>query len=476
MPARLRPIAVATTLLLLAGFILSGYVNVDKAEAADAPDPGGGGYKHWLGEFNQADNETELEHYANWVLDQVGVPSEEQGRRKPNGYLMAELDMVWLYLTSAEADKANGLIGQNGLDAAETTSVVSLPEPVEGGGPWVTPGHRGREIVPSGITRIGVPVDEWRSSPSSNGVSVAIIDTGVDGRHPDLNVVGGFNCSQDNRGPEGYDIDPHGHGTHIGGTIGARFNGSDVVGVAPGVSLWSEAVFGAAGSASGAMVACGVNQALAHGADVLSLSLGGQHIATRCGGPSVYTNVFCKAARRAVVVVAAGNDAMDAINFGPANVDASGLVTVGAFIDYDGAGGGLGYGYPGCGYEHRDDYLAVFSNFGFEVEVVAPGGCVESTLPASQLGWMSGTSMATPHVSGIFAAFMAEFPDCRGEDAVRTVLKYARDYAAAHPEEGYDGWPGAEPPPIIRYVDEEPLRIQPTPPAEPTPCAFEEDE
>ena len=427
-------------------------------------------YEHWVGEFAPG---SDLEHYADWVLDQVGVPAEDRAGRKPDGYLFTELDMVWLYLTGDEADRANGLIGQNGLDAAETTSTVSLPEPVEGGGPWVSPGQRGYEIVPAGITRIGVPVDEWRSAPSSGGVLVAAVDTGTDGRHPDLNVVGGFNCSQDNRGPEGYDIDVHGHSTHLSGTIGARLNGSDVVGVAPGVGILSEAVFGSAGSASGAMVLCGVNKALEHGADIISASLGGEHLATRCGGPSVYTNGWCKAARRAVVVVAAGNSAMDAIFFGPANVDAPGLVTVGAMIDYDGLAGGAGRGYPGCGYEHRDDYVAVFSNWGPDVDVVAPGGCVESTMPNNMLGWMSGTSMATPHVSGIFAAFMAEFPDCRGEEAVRTVLNYAERWARDHPEDGYDGWPGDpdNAPPLIRYVDEDPLDFQD--PEEPKPCAFQ---
>lgn len=423
---------------------------------------------HWVGEFEPGAN---LDHYDDWVLDQVGVLASDHAARKPNGHLMWELDMIWLYLTIDEADDANALIGQAPLTAAETTGVVSLPEPVEGGGPWVSPGQRGTQIIPVGLTRIGVPAAEWVSSPSSNGVRVAVIDTGTDGRHPDLNVAGGYNCSQDDRGPEGYDIDLHGHSTHLSGTIGAIFNDSDVAGIAPGVAIYSEAVF-STGSASGAMVLCGLNKALEHGADVINASLGGEHIATRCGGPSVYTNGWCKAAMRAVVVVAAGNDTMDSIFFGPANVDAPGLVTVGAFIDYDGIGGEQGRGHPGCGYQHRDDYLAVFSNFGVMVDVVAPGGCVESTMPGNQLGWMSGTSMATPHVTGVFAAFMAEFPDCRGDDAVRAVLGYARTWARDHPEDGYSGWPGADPPPMIRWVDEDPLRIQD--PDEPKPCAFQE--
>lgn len=444
-----------------------GYVWSPDADAA-APAEMPADMVHWVGEFDPG---ADLEHYADWVLDQVGVDPDERASRKPDGYLFTELDMVWLYLTQDEAGDANGLIGQAPLMNAEIAGVVSLPTPVDGGGPWVAPGHRGYETVPAGITRIGVPVDEWRSAPSSGGVRVAVVDTGIDGRHTDLNVVGGFNCSQDMRGPDGFDIDLHGHATHVAGTIGAKFNDADVVGVAPGVALLSEAVF-STGSASEAMVLCGVNKALEHGADVISASLGGEHLATRCGGPSVYTNGWCKAARRAIVVVAAGNETVDAITRGPANVP--GVVTVGAVIDYDGEPGGVGRGYPGCGYMHLDDYFAVFSDFGETVDVVAPGGCVESTLPAAATGWSSGTSMATPHVSGVFAAFLAKFPDCRGDEAIRTVLNYAERWAREHPDDEYSGWPGADPPPLIRYVDEEPLRIQPDP-EEPRPCAFESE-
>lgn len=461
---RVRFAALLTSIVLLAGVIVSGYWNVDRAEAAEA-----GAYTDWVGQFDQAQDVDELGHYAEWTLTQIGVPAADWASRMPPREcgLMGELGMVWLFLTPAEAAKANALVGQGGLDAAESTGVVSLPEPVAGGGPWVAPGRRGTEITPVGLERIGVPVDTWRSAPSSNGVRVAVIDTGIDGRHDDLNVVGGINCSLDERGVDGYDIDLHGHGTHVGGTIGAAFNDLDVVGIAPGVALFSEVTFSASGSASGAMVLAALNHALVDGADVISASLGGMSVPSRCGGPSVYTNGWCKAAQRAVVVVAAGNDTEDAILHAPANVE--GVVTVGAIIDYDGEPGGLGRGSTGCGYQHLDDYVAVFSNFGSVVDVVAPGGCIESTLPFQQTGWMSGTSMATPHVTGVFAAFMAHFPDCRGQAAIRTVLGYADDFPV-----DYDGWPGAEPPPLIHYVNEDPLRIQPLPPAEPTPCKFEE--
>lgn len=466
---RLRLAALISIVLIFAGSLMA--VMPGQAAAAE-PD----GMVHWVGEFEAG---SDLEHYADWVLDKVGVSGDDFCDRKPgcpqggDGWRMTELDMIWLFLTPTEAEKANALVGQAPLVAAELTGVVSLPEPVDGGGPLAAPGQMGLQQVPVGMERIGVPFDEWRmSGPSHGGVKVAVIDTGIDGRHDDLNVVGGYNCSQDERGPEGYDIDPHGHGTHVAGTVGARHNDIYVTSPAPGVPLLSEVTFGASGSASGAMVLCAVNKALEHDADIISASLGGGHVATRCGGPSVYTNGWCKAARRAVVVVAAGNDAVDAIHKGPANVP--GVVTVGAIVDFDGQPGGLGLGHPGCGFAHRDDYLAVFSNWGSTVDVVGPGACILSTMPGQSWGYNSGTSMITPLVSAVFAAAAAEFPDCRGQDLVRMVLGYARQWAHDHPEDGYDGWPGAFPPPMIRYVDEDPLRVQD--PEKPRPCAFEEDE
>lgn len=411
------------------------------------------GKVHWVGELEPG---SDLAHYADFVLDQVGVNDDNWAERKPNGYLFTELDMIWLYLTPEEARQANGLLGQSPLDektgaltAAEITGVVSVPTPVDSGS-FAAPGQTGRQQVPTGVTRIGTPVDEWTSTPPNRGVKVAVIDTGIDARHDDSpNIVGGYNCSQDERGPDGYGIDLHGHGTHVAGTIGAKLNKVFVASVAPGVSVLDEITFGAEGSASGAMVLCTVNKSLEHGADVISASLGGAHLATRCGGVSVYTNGWCKAAERAVVVVAAGNEAVDAITRGPANVP--GVLTIGAVVDFDGQPGGEGIGQVGCGLSHRDDHLAIFSNWGSTVDAVAPGGCILSLAPGNEWAVSSGTSMAAPHATGVVASFMARFPDCRGEEAKNTVLSIWQRNAP-----DYTGWPGAFAPPMVTYIDERP--------------------
>ncbi len=463
MRTRARAAVAATTILFTSAAVAMAYVSVDepRAHASMIAQT----FEHWVGEFDQADDAAELRHYAEWVLDQIGVPASEQAGRYPDGDcgIMTALDMVGLYLTQAEYEAANGLVGQGGLTAAAESFSVDLIEPVEQSGPWGAMGQRGVEEYPTGVQRIGVP--DWTASgatpPAMSQVRVAVVDTGIDASHPDLNVVDGRNCSGDSRGPDGWGSDPHGHGTHVAGTIGAiASNDIYVEGVAPGVPLIDATVFGESGSASSLTVLMGLNSALELDADVINLSLGGEHTPQRCGGPDPWTNAFCKAARQAVVVVAAGNDDIDAVHKGPANIPD--LLTVGAIVDFDGLPGSLEIGQVGCGFEHFDDELAVFSNFGEPatraggVDVVAPGGCILSTLPFAQWGHLSGTSMASPHAAGVVANFMARYTDCRTPSSViKAVVKYATDYAADHPDD-YSGWPGAEPPPMIRYIAEDP--------------------
>lgn len=466
-------LAVATTAALIGGTAAFGV----ESPVARAVDSLAATHEGWVGEFDQADDAEELKHYAEWVLDQVGVPANEQARRYPAGDcgIMTALDMVGLYLTQTEVEAANGLVGQGGLTGASTAFEVDLIEPVEVSGPWTAMGQTGVEVYPTGVQRIGTP--DWttgalRPDPMSQ-IRVAVVDTGIDASHPDLNVVDGRNCSGDARGPEGWGSDPHGHGTHVAGTIGA-IAGNDIYveGVAPGVPLIDATVFGESGSASSMTVLMGLNAALELEADVINLSLGGEHTPMRCGGPDPWTNGFCKAARQAVVVVAAGNDDIDAVNKGPANIPD--VLTVGAIVDFDGQPGALDVGNS-CGFGHLDDELAVFSNFGLGVDVVAPGGCILSTTPLAQWGLLSGTSMASPHAAGVLANFMARYVDCDGQDAVKAVVRYAERWAAAHPDDDYTGWPGYEQPPMIRYIAEDPPEVGYVDPDNPVdPCKIGE--
>lgn len=404
-------------------------------------------------------NGRDVNHWASEALDAVGVDSEEHAARTME--VMCEIDTVWLALTPSEIEAANEFTGTSPILHGAAATKMSIPAPIDASGPLGGAGTDGTEVIPTGITRIAAPAAAWIGSghaPSASGVKVGVLDTGTDARHDDLRVVGGYNCTHDARGAEGWGWDGHGHGSHTAGTIGAIANNERfVVGVAPGVALYSIPVLGMDGSGTSATVLCGINKALELGLDIVNLSLGGTHQAAECGGFDPVTNGYCKAINQGLIVVAAaGNDSNDAIAQGPANIP--GVLTVSAIVDFDGEPGGNGVGLPGCGLGHRDDYQAVFSSWGSVVEVAGPGGCILSTLPGNTWGYASGTSMATPHVVGVLAAFMARYPDCRGQDAVDAVLQYAeRDEWSAEGMPGYwEGDNGPDKEPLIRYVDVDP--------------------
>jgi subtilisin family serine protease len=140
------------------------------------------------------------------------------------------------------------------------------------------------QTVPTGIRRIFADanenididgIDDYRVD-----VDVAVIDTGVDFEHPDLNVVGGVNCSggwpwNSSCAPGG--DDDHYHGTHVAGTIGAIDNGTGVVGVAPGARLWAVKVLNSRGSGYTSWIVAGIDWVAANAEiiEVANMSLGG---------------------------------------------------------------------------------------------------------------------------------------------------------------------------------------------------------
>ena len=269
--------------------------------------------------------------------------------------------------------------------------------------------------IPEGITRIFA---SQNSAFDIDGVDdnrvdadVAILDTGIDVDHPDLNVVGGANCLQTRkrRGRTTYycdanvsaDDDQY-HGTHVAGTVAALDNGIGVVGVAPGARLWAVKVLDSGGSGYTSGIIAGIDWVVAQGnIEVMNLSLGGS------GVSSAYQTAIDNAVASGVaVVVAAGNSAADSSNYSPAYVPSA--ITVSALADFDGLEGGFGTSCYASDTE-VDDTLADFSNFGSPVDIAAPGYCVYSTIPTeynvAEPGYyaLDGTSMAAPHVAGAAA-------------------------------------------------------------------------
>jgi subtilisin family serine protease len=270
------------------------------------------------------------------------------------------------------------------------------------------------DAVPGLITGGGLTVD----------ADVAIIDTGLDGTHPDLNVQPGGVRFYTNRKQQLLTDnnwqDDNGHGTHVGGIVGALDNGIGVVGVAPSTRLWAVKVLDSGGSGTYSMVLAGIDWVVQRATtfEVANMSLG--------GGKSQAINDAVKAGTGAgiVFVVAAGNSGRDAANYSPASEPTA--LTVSALDDNDGLPGSLG-GLTEWG--EYDDTLAQFSNYGQIVDVCAPGVEIYSTYLMSKGGYatMSGTSMASPHAAGAAALYVARHGLTKDAAGVEDVCAAIRD-------------------------------------------------
>ena len=319
-----------------------------------------------------------------------------------------------------------------------------------------------QQTLPTGIDRINA---ENRAN-TGFGVNVAVIDTGIDLTHPDLQagIVGGTNCSTGRSFDDG-----NGHGTHVAGTIAARNNGAGVVGVAPAASLWAVRVLNNAGSGSWSSVICGLNfvdskspakikPATATPIRVANMSLGGSGTDDgNCGNSNadaLHKAICAVVADGVAVVVAAGNDGTDLKNFVPAAYNE--VIAVTALADSDGKACGVGsltsYG--------ADDAFASFSNFATLATDVsrllaAPGVSILSTWKGGGYNTISGTSMASPHVAGAAALYVATNPGA-APASVRDALRTGGEFPGVdYGECGSPGAPshtasGLHPEPVVR--------------------------
>jgi subtilisin family serine protease len=267
------------------------------------------------------------------------------------------------------------------------------------------------ESAPTGVRRIRAAssVDAHQAS----NAAVAVIDTGIDLTHPDLNAVSGKNCTTSRK--NALASDDNGHGTHVAGTIGAENDGSGVVGVAPGTRLYAVKVLNAAGQGTWSQVVCGIDwvtqKARTLNIKVANMSLAGFGFADGlCGNliGDALNRAICRSTTAGVTyVAAAGNSGQDFSTSVPAAYPE--VLTVTAMSDSDGAAGALG-GAPTCRTGESDDRYASFSNFADPTDtggqahmVAAPGVCIASTWLGGGYRTVSGTSMAAPHAAGTVA-------------------------------------------------------------------------
>lgn len=263
------------------------------------------------------------------------------------------------------------------------------------------------QTLPTGINRMNAELDVIANINGIDDrvdVDIAILDTGIDLDHPDLNVFRYAYCKT--QGPVNANCndndlaanDIHSHGTHVAGIAAALDNTSGVVGVAPGARLWAVKVLEDDGSSVGSQLIAGVDYVTQHAdeIEVANMSLGGD------GEFQALDDAIDGAISAGVVfTLAAGNDHIDVSLVFPAGHPNA--ITVSAFEDYDGIAGGLS-GNAG------DDTFANFSNYGSGVDIMAPGVAILSTMPGGGLGYKYGTSMASPHVAGAAALYLSQNP------------------------------------------------------------------
>ena len=248
-----------------------------------------------------------------------------------------------------------------------------------------------------GIDRIdqtNLPLSGTYTYPASNGVHAYIIDTGLRSTHNEFTgrVGNGYTAVNDGNGTN----DCQGHGTHVAGTVGGT-----TWGVAKNVTIHPVRVLGCDGSGTNSGVIAGMDWVVANAVKpaVANMSLGG-------GASQATDDAVARLTNAGIVtVVAAGNDSGNACSYSPARAPSA--ITVGSTTS--------------------SDAMSSFSNYGSCVDIYGPGSNITSASKASNTGstTMSGTSMASPHVAGVAALYLAKYTNATPSQVVSALTSNA---------------------------------------------------
>lgn len=244
-----------------------------------------------------------------------------------------------------------------GEPSASALDVVAAAEPLEAQ-QWAAARIRARDA---------------QGLATGRGVTIAIIDSGIDATHPD--VSGRVTVQRDYVGGGSW----HPHGTHVSGIAAASINGVGVLGVAPAAAIADYRVLDGSGSGYSSVIARAVLDAGTGPGVVINMSLGGP-----LNEQVMDDAIRVVTGRGVVVVAAAGNEATDRPSYPGCT---PGVIGVGATTQSDGRAG--------------------FSNFGECVDIAAPGVDILSAVPGGDYAVWSGTSMAAPHVAGVAALVLS---------------------------------------------------------------------
>jgi len=241
----------------------------------------------------------------------------------------------------------------------------------------------------------------WEVTTGSSSINIAILDTGVDQDHPDLasKIISNVNFSGSNTTD-----DIHGHGTHVAGIAAASTNnGLGVAGLGYDTTIMNVKVLSDTGSGTYSGLAAGIVWAADNGAEIINMSLGGS-----APSSTLEDAVNYAWSKGVVVVAAAGNSGNDLAWYPAYYANSIAIAATGA-----------------------NDALASWSNYGDWVDVAAPGASIYSTVKGGSYWYMSGTSMAAPHVAGLAALVFTTVSDTDGDgklnDEVRSRIEATCD-------------------------------------------------
>ncbi|MEA2368748.1 MAG: in [Thermoleophilaceae bacterium] len=336
------------------------------------------------------------------------------------------------------------------------------------------------QTLPTGVNRIDADLSTQLAGDGQGAVdgSVAIYDSGIDTLHPDLNVVGGVNClgalSSTN---DGTIEDRYGHGTHVAGIVGAKDDANGVVGVAPGVRLYSVRDVDSIGSGTLSGQLCGINwitdNGPALGIKVVNSSqvlLTGRGDDGNCGysNGDVAHQAICRSTAAGITwVFGAGNNGSVSFTNG-AGPSYPEVLTVTAMGDGNGVPNVPTTSTFSCGSAisfstgpsnkknssastttETDDKYTSFSSYATSTRatevnhtVAAPGACIWSTFKGQTYGYLTGTSMAAPHGTGTVELCIVS-GQCTGTPAqiIQKIRADAAGWNAANPFYGFTGDP-----------------------------------
>jgi len=268
----------------------------------------------------------------------------------------------------------------------KASSIVAIYNRTLSDQPWIPPG-----------VELMAAENIWPTT-RGQGTIVAVLDTGIDYRHPDLagNVIGGRSFIP---GEPDY-LDLNGHGTHVAGTIAALDNGFGVVGVAPEADIYAVKSFDSKGKGLASDIIQGIEWCIDQNVHIINMSFG-----TTESSKALELAISRAAEEGILLVAASGNTGGQNSVLYPARDPH--VVAVAAST--------------------QTDEIAAFSSSGPEVDITGPGADISSTYKGQWYKTLSGTSMACPHVTGVAALVLSAAPDLSAKEVEKLI------YATATP-------------------------------------------